>query len=140
MVILYDDSDGWYDHVNQIVNGSNIKVTGATPATFDLLTKCTGTTTVLPGASGSAPAQGRCGHGPRQPLLVISPYAQSNFVDHTLTDQTSTLRFIEDNWLASQRIAGSFDAIAGTLNAMFNFTGTPNVTPFLLDPATGEPQ
>ncbi len=140
VVILYDDSDGWYDHANQIVNGSNIKVTGTTPATFDLLTKCTGTTTVLPGVSGTTPVQGRCGYGPRQPLLVISPYAQSNYVDHTVTDQTSTLRFIEDNWLGGQRIAGSFDASAGTLSAMFNFTATPNVTPFLLDPATGEPQ
>ena len=36
--------------------------------------------------------------GPRLPLLVISPYAKHNFVDHTLTDQSSILRFIEDNW------------------------------------------
>ena len=47
------------------------------------------------------------------PFLVISPYAKPNFVDHTLTDQTSIIRFIEDNWLGGQRIGqGSFDAIA----------------------------
>ena len=40
----------------------------------------------------------RCGYGPRQPLLVISPYAKSNYVDHTTTDQTSILKFVEDNW------------------------------------------
>ena len=33
------------------------------------------------------------------PLLVVSPFAKRNFVDHTLTDQTSVLRFVEDNWL-----------------------------------------
>src|SRR5207245_2174357 len=42
--------------------------------------------------------QDRCGYGPRLPLLVVSPYAKSNFVDHTTTDQTSILRFVEDNW------------------------------------------
>jgi len=42
--------------------------------------------------------QTRCGYGPRQPLLVISPFAKRNFVDHTVTDQSSVLRFIEDNW------------------------------------------
>ena len=54
-----------------------------------------------PGNCGSAPAgsfQGRCGYGPRQPLLVISPWARRNSVDHGLTDQASILRFIEDNW------------------------------------------
>jgi hypothetical protein len=42
-------------------------------------------------------------------------------VDHSITDLTSTLKFIEDNWLGGARIAGSFDAIAGSLNNMFDF-------------------
>ena len=42
--------------------------------------------------------QDRCGYGVRLPLLVISPYAKVNYVDHSITDQTSILRFIEDNW------------------------------------------
>ena len=68
-------------------------------------------------------AQGRCGYGPRLPLLVISPFAKQNYVDHTMTDQTSILRFIEDNWLEGQRIGkGSFDAVAGTVNGMFDFS------------------
>ena len=71
----------------------------------------------------SAPhAQGRCGYGPRQPLLVISPYARQNFVDHTMTDQTSIIRFVEDNWLNGQRIGhGSFDTIANSIASMFQF-------------------
>ena len=50
---------------------------------------------------GHAPAsayQDRCGYGVRLPLLVISPYAKVNYVDRSVTDQTSILRFIEDNW------------------------------------------
>jgi len=136
VVIAYDDSDGWYDHASSIVRGSNIPVAG-----FDNLSQCTSVNTdVLPGVDGVKPAQGRCGYGMRQPLLVISPYSKVNFVDHTLTDQTSILRFIEDNWLAGQRIPGSYDAIAGSLNGMFDFTDKPNTTPYLLNTATGEPQ
>ena len=32
------------------------------------------------------------------PFLAISPYARVNFVDHKITDQTSMIKFIEDNW------------------------------------------
>jgi phospholipase C len=80
------------------------------------------------GTAGT-PVQGRCGYGTRIPLMVISPYAKANYVDHTLTDQTSVLRFIEDNWLKSARVqtGGSFDTIAGSISNMFDFTsGTLN--------------
>jgi phospholipase C len=70
--------------------------------------------------------------------LVISPWAKENFVDHTVTDQASILRFVEDNWLGGQRITGSFDAIAGTLNNMFEFQGgASNKGLYLLDSSTG---
>ncbi len=38
------------------------------------------------------------GYGFRVPALIISPYARSGTVDHTVYDYTSILRFIEDNW------------------------------------------
>jgi phospholipase C len=45
-------------------------------------------------------------------------------VDHTVTDQTSIIRFIEDYWLHGQRIGdGSFDAVANSIDSMFNFGG-----------------
>jgi phospholipase C len=137
VVIAYDDSDGWYDHqMPPLVNQS------ATSA--DMITgtgTCGSANGALPGvASSTAHAQGRCGYGPRLPLLVISPWAKSNFVDHSITDQTSILRFIEDNWLNGQRIGqGSFDSIAGSLDNMFNFDALPNVQTFLLNPNSGMP-
>jgi phospholipase C len=110
IVIAYDDSDGWYDHVAPpIVNGSAIPGIDAYSG---------------PGRCGDpAPGAypGRCGYGPRLPLLVISPFAKVNFIDHTLTDQTSILRFIEDNWSLGQIGDSSFDAKAGTLANMFDF-------------------
>jgi phospholipase C len=74
------------------------------------------------------------------PLLVVSPYAKANYVDHTLTDQTSVLRFIEDNWLNGARVGqGSFDAMAGTINNMFDF-GSPRNSKLFLDAETGQPR
>jgi phospholipase C len=71
---------------------------------------------------------------------VISPWARENFVDHTTTDQTSVLRFVEDNWLGGQRIGqGSFDAIASSIDQMFDFDQPRHKDRLMLDPATGEP-
>ena len=67
---------------------------------------------------------------------MISPWAKSNHVDHTLTDQSSITKFVEDNW-GLARIPGSFDSIAGTLDHMFDFSGRPNRALYL-DPITGE--
>ena len=137
IIIAYDDSDGWYDHqMPPIVNQS------ASPD--DALTgeaACGDGTTALPGiAASSEHAQGRCGYGPRLPLLVLSPWAKQNYVDHTLTDQTSILRFIEDNWLGGTRIGqGSFDAIAGSIEGMFDFGSGPVLDRLKLDENSGEP-
>jgi phospholipase C len=130
VVVSYDDSDGWYDHVF-----SGIHNASQTSADFLTATgKCgdTSTTTPLAGENG------RCGYGPRLPLLVISPWSRHNFVDHTLTDQSSILKFVEDNWRLP-RIDGSFDAIAGSLNQMFNFKGDGNDAKLFVDPVTGQP-
>jgi phospholipase C len=124
--VTYDDSDGWYDHVMPpIVNKSN------DPANDALL-----------GPSGlcGTPAQGayldRCGYGTRLPFLAISPFAKQNFVDSTETDLTSILRFIEDNWNLGGIGDQSFDALAGSILNMFNFSGPPAPKVFL-DPDTG---
>jgi len=70
---------------------------------------------------------------------VISPFAKENYVSHVLTDQTSILRFIEDNWLGGQRISQiSFDRFAGSLDDMFDFE-RPKTRRLLLDPVTGLP-
>jgi phospholipase C len=135
VVILYDDSDGWYDHqMGPIVNQST--------SAADALTgpgACGDGSTALPGFDLTNPhAQGRCGYGPRQPLLVISPWANENFVDHTVTDQTSIIHFIEDNWLNGQRIGGgSFDGISNSISQMFDFSH-PRSGRLILDPSTGE--
>ncbi len=124
IVISYDDSDGWYDHqAPPFVNNSHID-------SVDI------------SQSGKAPVlngiQGRMGYGPRLPLMVISSFAKVNYVDHTLTDQTSVLRFVEDNWNLGRIGGGSFDAMAGSLEGMFDFNDG-SAQPLFLDAQTGRP-
>jgi phospholipase C len=135
VVIAYDDSDGWYDHVmSPIVTPSK--------SASDFLDGA--------GACGNvtneqAPAD-RCGYGPRLPLMVISPYAKRNYVDNTQTDQSSILRFIEENWQLgrigeheSTPNTNSADYRAGSLNNMFDFApGAAKAPKVFLDPSTGE--
>jgi phospholipase C len=61
-----------------------------------------------------------------------------NAVDHTLTDQTSILRFIEDNWSLGRIGEQSGDALAGPLDGMFDFR-KPHAQALILDPKTGRP-
>jgi phospholipase C len=139
IIIAYDDSDGWYDHLTDFVNGSATTADSLNGAGVCIST--TAAAAALPGPnSNGKPVQGRCGHGPRLPFLVISPWANKNYIDNTPTDQASIPRFIEDVFLNSQRLGGgSFDATAGTLMNMFNFTSTvaPNPNVVLLNPTTG---
>ncbi|WP_419881662.1 phospholipase C [Peribacillus sp. B-H-3] len=108
VVVAYDDSDGWYDHVYAPDNGQTVE-------------------------------SGKAGYGPRLPLLVVSPYAKSNYVDHTLTDQTSILRFIEDNWSLGRIGGESLDAKAGSLENMFDFKNKPSNKKLFLNEETGQP-
>jgi len=124
VIITYDDSDGWYDHVpGPIVNHSQTTADAAI---------CNGAGPTL-GAY-----EGRCGYGPRLPLLVISPFAKQNFAGHPLTDQSSILRFIEDNWSLGRIGDHSYDQLAGPLSNMFDF-GNPREDRLFLDPVTGQP-
>ena len=81
---------------------------------------------------------------------MISPWARENYIDHTVIDQTSSLRFIEDNWqlgtidgttLPSGQSLGSvsFDQLAGSIMSMFDFDGHPSHNAVILDPLTGRP-
>jgi phospholipase C len=136
VVILWDDSDGWYDHqMSPIVNPSAVN-TGVLNDSDQLNG---------PGVCGHgtpmAGIPGRCGYGPRIPLVVISPFARENFADHTLVDQSSVLRFIEDNWGTGQIGGGSYDQIAGSLLNMFDFKQGRDDDDgrLILNPSTGQP-
>ena len=73
-------------------------------------------------------------------MLVISPWTRENYISNNLTDTTSVVKFIEDNWLHGERIPGSFDATAGSLDAwggLLDFNAPPHFQPLILNPTTG---
>jgi phospholipase C len=72
------------------------------------------------------------------PFLVISPWARPNWVDNTFTDQSSVVRFIENNWHLPALGNGAADAAAGSILSMFNFA-RPSGHKLILNPKTGEP-
>ena len=135
VIVAWDDSDGWYDHAYAVPTSSSFdviadQVNGAGTC---------GTATAPLGVKG-APVNGRCGPGTRIPFVVISPWAKVNYVDHTQISQASVTRFIEDNWLNGTRLGGgSFDATAGSINGLFNFSGAGNNPTLFVDPNLGTP-
>ena len=60
-----------------------------------------------------------------------------------MTDQTSILRFVEDNWGTGRIGNFSFDEKAGTLDNLFSFADSKRQSDgqrkLILDPATGQP-
>lgn len=135
IILTYDDSDGWYDHQY------TPPTTSSTDATADQLNgsgNCSSTVSSPGiGATGSA-VNGRCGPGTRIPLIVISPYAKKNYVDHTLITQASVVQFIEDNWLGGTRLGnGSHDATTGSIMSLFDFTNGGSTPAVYMDPSQG---
>jgi len=127
IVVTYDDSDGWYDHVpSKIVNGSN-------DSTLDGAV-CTKHKAVLGGANG------RCGFSQRLPMVVISPWTRENYVSKNLTSTTAVVRFIETNWLGGEHIADSYDSVSGNLfgsGGLLDFAIKPHDKPVILNPQNG---
>jgi phospholipase C len=123
VVVTYDDSDGWYDHVAPHVSN------GSSDAAADSAV-CTSVSKVAGGYAD------RCGPSQRLPLLVISPYTAQNHVDHAPIEQASVLRFIERNWQTGRIGDASFDTRAGSLGGLFDFN-RPQNREVLLSPTTG---
>jgi len=122
--VAYDDSDGWYDHVPpKITNGSS-------DASQD--------TALCSGVHAAGGYQDRCGPSQRLPLLAISPYSRVNHVDHSYAEQTSLLRFIEDNWRVGRIGDTSMDTRAGGVGGLLDFWH-PRARKLVLDPKTGAP-
>jgi phospholipase C len=63
------------------------------------------------------------GYGFRVPCLIVSPYARAGFIDHTVNDHTSILKFIETRYGLSP--LSSRDAQANGLAEAFDFASPP---------------
>jgi phospholipase C len=138
--IAYDDSDGFYDHVAPpILNHDTERVPGPVVDGQQWPGNMCQPPSDAPNRSIS-PTTGRCGYGPRLPMLVPSPWVNPNTVDSRTISTDAILRFIEDRFAGHGRIAsGSLDNIAGSLDGVFASTRS-HPAPLILSPVTGEPK
>ncbi|HEX2015562.1 MAG TPA: alkaline phosphatase family protein [Solirubrobacteraceae bacterium] len=87
------------------------------------------------------------GYGLRVPAMVISPYARRGYIDHQTLSFDAYLKFIEDDFLAGQRLNPTTDGrpdprptvrenagVLGDLRRDFDFNQKPRA-PMILNPA-----
>ena len=111
----YDEAGGLYDHVAPQPMPSPDGIAPKDLLSGDICTTSTG------------PNCNFTWTGYRIPLVVVSPYAKKNFVDHTVADYTAILKFIETRWSLPALTAR--DAAQIDMTEFFNFTNPPWTTP-----------
>lgn len=111
----YDEAGGLYDHVppQPMPSPDGIKPKDLLPG--DICKDSTGPTCNFTWT------------GYRIPLVVISPYAKQNYVDHTVADSTAILKFIETRW--NLPALNARDAAQIDMTEFFNFSDPPWLTP-----------
>jgi phospholipase C len=115
-ILTYDEFGGTYDHVSP---QPEVSPDGIPPVDLESTDICYGITT------------GTCNFtysGYRVPLIVISPYANKNYVSHTFYDTTAILKLIEERFNLPNLNAR--DAAQKDMSTdFFNFTNPPWMTP-----------
>lgn len=114
-ILTFDESGGFYDHVSPqpAVSPDGIKPVDLMPN--DICTTSTGPTCDFVYT------------GYRIPLLVVSPYAKKNYVDHTVADSTAILKLIETRF--NLAALTKRDAAQPDMTQFFDFKNPPWVTP-----------
>jgi phospholipase C len=117
-LIMYDENDGYFDHV---------------PAPIPPITSAYGQTTLAQcGADEIMTGTTPVGLGPRVPMLVISPWSVGGRVCSQLFDHTSVLRFLEEWQIAKgadprkircPNISPWRRTVCGDLTSAFDFSG-----------------
>lgn len=79
------------------------------------------------------PQPDQMGFGPRVPLLIISPFAKSGYISHTVYEHSSVLKFVETRFGLAALTAR--DAAASGMLDSFDFSQTPQ-TPLILQQRT----
>lgn len=117
-ILTFDEFGGFYDHVPPQTGSPFVSPDGIKPSDLqpgDICTQMLG------------PNCDFVFSGYRVPLIVISPFAQKNFVSHTVADYTAILKFIETRFKLqplTQRDAAQID-----MTEFFDFVNQPWMTP-----------
>lgn len=114
-ILTFDESGGFYDHVQpaSAVSPDDLKPADLQPG--DICSQTTGPTCDFTHT------------GYRVPLIVISPFTKQHYVSHTVADYTAILKFIETRFKLpslTKRDAAQMDMLE-----FFNFSNPPYYAP-----------
>ena len=130
LFIMYDENDGFFDHVVPPQPPTSAAQGVSTVTTDGELH-----TVVNPGRGGSYTADGLpYGLGPRVPMTVVSPWSKGGFVCSQVFDHTSVIRFIGERFGVDEpNITPWRRTVCGDLTAAFDFRSTDVSFPSLPD-------
>jgi phospholipase C len=125
LFIMYDENDGFFDHVSPPSPPPN------TPGEY---------VTASPLPSDAGGVAGPVGFGVRVPMMVVSPFSAGGWVCSDVLDHTSQLQFISERWLGGSHVPNVSAwrrGVTGNLTgALPNLTSPINAVPTL--PATSD--
>jgi phospholipase C len=115
LFIMYDENDGFFDHVPPPV------APPGTPGEY---------LTVDPLPSSAYGVQGPIGLGYRVPMLVVSPFSRGGYVCSEVFDHTSQLRFLEARFgVEAPNISSWRRSTCGDLTATLNVANSDTSLP-----------
>ena len=122
--IMYDENDGFFDHV---VPPTPPQTAAQGLSTVSIVNE------IYPGNATAGYQSGPYGLGARVPMLVVSPWSKGGWVSSEVFDHTSLIRFVQKRFgtaahpLTDSNITPWRAAVSGDLTSAFNFA-TPNST------------
>ena len=88
LVVMYDENDGWFDHVPPPVPPANTKGEVLTTSTFPAGEPNPETLGI----------KGPLGLGVRVPCLIVSPFSRGGHIATEVFDHTSQLKLVAERW------------------------------------------
>jgi phospholipase C len=124
-LIMFDENDGFFDHVIPPLPASTPAAGGSTVSTAEEFYTDTGT-------NSDSFTPGPYGLGPRVPFLAISPWSRGGWVCSEVFDATSIIRFIEKRFGVNEpHISAWRRAVCGDLTSAFDFSQQSSSVPRL---------
>lgn len=125
LLVMYDENDGYFDHVVPPQPPTEVQPGFSTVSTDGEIHNI-----VNPNHHPAyKPDQLAYGLGPRVPMFVISPWSKGGYVNSQVFDHTSVIRFIEARFgVQEPNISPWRRAVCGDLTTAFDFS-KPNHKP-----------
>src|SRR5215475_4483616 len=124
-LIMFDENDGFFDHMVPPIPAADPAAGGSTVSTAGEFYADTGT-------NSESFSPGPYGLGPRVPFLAISPWSRGGWVCSEVFDHTSIIRFIEQRFgVHEPHISPWRRAICGDLTSAFDFAQRRSHVPAL---------